>query len=399
MREELTAELEAALGAESADREPDLAWVLKRGARVRRVRRALMSAGALVVFAAGAVSVNALQVEKDAGAPPMAGARSTPDVQEPLAREVVEDIPESFQAEIFAIRALDAVGLMTLDGRGFLLNPEEDPVDTPDGWRVAFSATECDPSTCRPLSGERDPESGNAVSDTFLYVALEDGRWEVLGTEGNMTREDHEALLGFSLPHVREPSHWEAHGVVAGGLDEGFSVQMLPVWVGPVPTTAPGSVCSIQPLDSEGDPVGSAAPFFQEAPKHKLERAGAVHGRGLSAPKSAVDARVACRQHTGPGWEVSEVDKTTEGRDIVGLSAELVWRGEQGFTTAAVCHGTLLDEDQELAFEGSGRVEPLWRPSELKDYPYRATVYLDFGGKRFFGVENYYVDEFECVSR
>ncbi len=113
-----------------------------------------------------------------------------------------------------------------------------------------------------------------------------------------------------------------------------------------------------------------------------------------------VDVEVACRQYTGRGWELaSEPEKTTVGRDIVGISAELVWRGEEGFTTAAVCSATLLDEDQEVVFEGSGRVEPLWRDSELKDYPYRATVFIDFGGKRFFGVDNYYVDEFDCVSR
>lgn len=400
MHDDLGAELEAAVNAERVQREPDLAWVVQRGGRVRRLRMTLMSAGVVAAIAVGVVAADALQGNGRVPLPAPA-ASSTPDVQTPRSGEVVEDIPEAFQAQVFAIRALDAVGLMTLDGRGFLINEQEDVVETEDGWRVPFSATECGPSTCRPLSGETDPESGNALSDTFVTVVLEDGRWEVVGTEGNMSRADHEALLGYSLPHVREPSHWEAHGVSTRGPDEGFSVQMLPVWVGPFPTTAPGSVCSAQPLDGSGEAVGEPTLFFQEAPANAYDRAGGVHSRPvLTAPGSTEDVAVECRQYTGRGWELaSEVEKTTEGRDIVGLSAELVWRGDEGFTTSAVCHTTLLDEDQEVAFEGTGRVESLWRPGELKDYPYRATVYVDFGGKRFFGVENYYVDRFDCQSR
>lgn len=401
MRDELTDRLEGALQAESGQRQPDLAWVMQRGTRVRRLRLALMSTGVVTVVALAAVVGTAVLQGNDERIPlPAPAASTTPDVQEPQPGEVVEDIPEVFQAQFFAMRALDAVGLMTLNGRGFLIDDQGEVVETQDGWRVPFSATECDPSTCRPLSDERDPESGNPLSDTFVVVALEDGRWEVVGTEGNMSQEDHEALLGFSLPQMREPSHWEAHGVVTTGPDEGFSVQMLPVWVGPIPTAAPGSVCSVQPLDAEGHEVGSASLFFQEAPRDELDRAGSVHGRGISAPKSAVDARVDCRQYVGRGWELaSEPEKTIEGRDIVGLSAELIWRGEEGFTTAAVCHGTLLDEDQEVVFEGSGRVEPLWRESELKQYPYEVTASISFGGKRFSGVEDHQVGEFDCESR
>lgn len=400
MPDELAAELEAAVDAETGPRQPDLAWVMQRGGRVRRLRRARMSAGVVAVIAIGSVGIQALEGDNEPTPPPVASV-STPDVQEPLPGEVVEDTPEAFQAQVFAIRALDAVGLMTLDGRGFLINEQEEVVETDDGWRVPFSATECDPSTCRPLSGERDPESGNALSDTFVFVSLEDGRWEVIGTEGNMSREDHEALLGFWLPDVREPSHWEAHGVVARSSDEGVSFQILPVWVGPFPTTAPGSVCSATPLDGSGEVLGEPTTFFQEAPTSESDRAGGVHSRPLlTGPESTQDVAVKCRQFTGPGWEIaSEAEEVTMGGDIVGLSADLVWRGERGFTSAAVCHATLLDEDQEIAFEGSGRADPLWRPSELKEYPYRATVTIDFGGKGFFGVENYYVDRFDCVSR
>jgi hypothetical protein len=98
------------------------------------------------------------------------------------------------------------------------------------------------------------------------------------------------------------------------------------------------------------------------------------------------------------GWKlVSEPDKVTEGRDIVGISAELVWRGDEGTAMGARCSAALLDEDQEVAFEGSVVIERPG-PSELDDPPYRTKAHIPFGGKRFFGVENYYVDRFECRS-
>lgn len=362
-----------------------------------------MSAGVVAVIAVGAVAANALQ-PSDPSPFPAPAASSTPDVQEAREGEVVEEIPVHFQAEIFAFRALAATGLMDPFGaRSYNWTYEEDTSETDDGWRVGFAASDCEPKgntfTCTGLSGE-DPDNGNALTDTWVTVGLEDDQWHVVGVEGNMLDEEKERVIGYALPQRQEPSHWDfaATGVWQGRPNTN---SMMPIWVGPFPTSAPGSVCEVQFVDAEGAPVGEPSSFYQEPPNREFERGGWIRGGGMSKPGGPVaDVEVGCRQFTGPGWEPEvEVDKTTDGRDIVGLSAELVWRGQQGFTTGAVCRATLLDEDQELAFEGSGRVEPLWRPSDLKDYPYRATVFIDFGGKRFFGVENYYVDRFDCESR
>lgn len=405
MREELAAELEAAVNAEMGPHQPDLAWVMQRGGRVRRVRRALMSAGVVAVLAVGGVGIQALEGDSEPIQPPVAAPRSTPDVQEPLPGEVVEEIPDRFQAEIFANRALAATGLIDPHGaRSYNWTTEAETTETDDGWRVGFAASDCEPKgnvfTCTGLSGE-DPNDGNALTDTWVTVRLEEGRWYVVTVEGNMLEEEKDRVLGYSLPQRAEPSHWD---MTATGMWNGRAETsaIMPMWVGPFPTTAPGSICEMQFVNEAGVPVGQPSSFYQEAPAQEFRRGGGIRGGGVGSepPSDASDLHVTCRQYTGRGWELaSEVEKVTVGRDVVGLSAELAWHGEEGFTTAAVCQATLLDEDQEVAFEGSGRVEPLWRSNELKDYPYRATVYVDFGGKRFFGVENYYVDRFECVSR
>ncbi|MDQ3660664.1 MAG: hypothetical protein M3454_06315 [Actinomycetota bacterium] len=59
---------------------------------------------------------------------------------------------------------------------------------------------------------------------------------------------------------------------------------------------------------------------------------------------------------------------------VSGITAELVWRGKEGFTAAALCRATLVDETGDEVWEGSGKVLPLWRPNELKNYPYRTEL-------------------------
>lgn len=393
MRDDLSTELAAAVSAEREEHRPDLAWVVKRGRRVRRLRRLVASGGMVVLITAGAVAVNALQESPKWLRQPISPATS--GVQEPQPGEVVEDIPEQYEAEVFAIRAVDAAGLMTLDGRGFLFHTHDETEETQDGWRVPFSAIECDPSTCRGLSGE-DPETGNALTDTWIVVRIQDGRWVVADAEGNIDATARDRLIGYSLPRVREPSHWEAHAVGVRGLDEGFSVQMLPVWVGPFPTEALGSVCSIQPLDESGEPVGKETVFYQEAPSREFDRAGSLHGRGAEAPPLAENATVECRQYTGRVWELSgEPQLITADDAVVGMGADLIWRGREGFTTGVRCEGTLVDAEGNVVFEGSGRAEPLWRPGELKNYPYETNVVITTGAEP---VDAEAVGDFTCES-
>lgn len=398
MHDDLSAELETALRAETDDRSPDLAWVLRRGRRMRIARLTVSTLMIVSLLAAGALGVVALREQgsnRDSVAEISMGEGAAPDLQEPRPGEVVEDVSERYQAEIFAIRAVDAGGLMMLDGRGYLIDNHSKTVESELGWRVPFSAVECNPSTCRGLSGN-DPATGNSLTDTWVVVRMEDASWTVVDVEGNVSPQNRDAVVGYSLPSQHEPSHWEMHAVGIGGADEGFSVQMLPVWIGPFPTTASGSVCSIQPLNATGDPVGEPAVFFQEAPRREFDRAGSVHGRSAAAPRSATEASVECRQYIGRGWDIaSGPELVTAGDEVVAIGAELMWRGDEGFTSAARCRATLVDDVGSVVFEGSGRVEPLWRPGELKNYPYRSTVVVPTRGQ---GLQDVSIGEFDCSS-
>jgi len=59
-----------------------------------------------------------------------------------------------------------------------------------------------------------------------------------------------------------------------------------------------------------------------------------------------------------------------------------------------VCRATLVDEAGEVVWEGSRRIEPLWRPSELKRYPYRMEAFVPTGGR----VDAERIGEFTCKS-
>jgi hypothetical protein len=77
------------------------------------------------------------------------------------------------------------------------------------------------------------------------------------------------------------------------------------------------------------------------------------------------------------------------------IANELVWRGDEGFTTAAVCRATLVNGAGDVVWEGSHRVEPLWRPNELKRYPYRTEAFVLTGGERVDAVR---ASKFTCES-
>jgi hypothetical protein len=327
--------------------------------------------------------------------------QASPSPQTARDGEIVEGMTEQEKAEVFAFRALAATGLMDPFGkRSYNFTYEDDTTDTPQGgWRVGFAASDCRPRhgghSCRGVSGEH-PETGNALADTFVVVELNGGVWRVVDVEGNMFDEERDRVVGYGLPDRDEPSHWELPVVSLRSPDEGFSLTMLPLWVGPYPTKAPGSVCTIEAGDGQGKTVGDDVVFYQEPPQREFQRAGWVMGKGVPGVKGAETVDVQCRQYTGSGWEIA-FNPELVGRpgEVVGVAAELVWRGDEGFTSAAVCRATLVDEAGAVVWEGSGRVEPLWRPGELKDYPYRTDVFLTTRGK---SVEAEEVGEFSCRS-
>ena len=118
-------------------------------------------------------------------------------------REIVEEMTEQERAEVFAFRALADTGLMNPFGkRSYNFTSADDTTQADDGWRIGFAASDCEPRggtfTCRGLSGE-DPELGNALTDTFVTVALGDGRGRVVGVEGNMLDDEQERVIGYTL--------------------------------------------------------------------------------------------------------------------------------------------------------------------------------------------------------
>jgi hypothetical protein len=398
MRDDLTTELEAALVTEHPGRSPDLTWVLARGRRLRVLRFATVALSVVVI--AGVITTALVALPRDGRSPNLVAGDQSPGLQESLSPqtarsgEIVEDMTEKEKAEVFAFRALAATGLMRpVAERTYLWTYADDTTQTNDAWSVGFVASTCSLSTCQALE---DEGAATADADTFVFVALRDDAWHVVDVQGNILDDERERLVGFSLPERDEPSHWEFPVVSVRSPDEGFSVTMLPLWVGHYPTSAPGTVCRIQPLDENGNRVGPPSIFYEEPPRREFERAGTVHGRGVPGATGAETVDVECRQYTGLGWQVS-ADPEIVGSpgDVSGVAARLVWRGDQGFTTAAKCRATLVDEAGEMVWEGSGRVEPLWRPNELKDYPYRTDVFVSTRGESVDAEE---IGEFTCRS-
>lgn len=246
MRDELTSRLKAALDREQAPGSPDLGWVLARGHRLR-VRRLISVAMSAVVISATITTVIAVLPSADDARSLVAGDPSAPphesiSPQAPSEGEVVEEIPEQQRAEVFAFRALADTGLMDPFGkRSYFFTDSDGTTQTSNGWRVGFAAGDFahrgNSFGCHGLSGE-DPDTGNTLADTFAVVELNQGAWRVIDVEGNILDEERDRVVGYQLPDHFEPSHWEVPAVSLLSPDEGLSVTMLPLWVGPYPTNA-----------------------------------------------------------------------------------------------------------------------------------------------------------------
>jgi hypothetical protein len=294
----------------------------------------------------------------------------------------VENIPEKRRAEIFAFRALAATGLMDpLSARTYSWLYAPDAIREDGQWRVGFAASDCAPRptvlTCRLLSG-KDPDRDSEVLDTFLIVALEDGTWRVADVQGNMLPEERDRIIGFSLADLPEPSHWEFPATAVGPVasDGTGWLSMWPIWVGPYPTDAPGSVCEVQLVDANGAPVGKPSIFYQEPPAGPLDLGGSVRGSDFENPDGVVDAVVECRPraHTGSGWQVASepVIERDEG-EVMGVTFHIEWRGSRHFTTPGTCNLTLFNEADRVVWQGSKRIDHVgeWTKS---DVPYRIFI-------------------------
>jgi hypothetical protein len=195
---------------------------------------------------------------------------------------------------------------------------EDDTTRVEAGWRVGFAASDCEPRgggfTCRGLSGE-DPSLGNALTDTYAVVSLEGGAWVVSGVEGNMLEEEKARLIGFTLPYAGEPSHWEFPAVGVWQQEHPY-LEMVALWVGPYPTSAPGSECEVRFFEGTRELRDEKTTFFQAPPNREFERGGWL--RGLRTPKTADGAEVECHQRS-PQPPADEADqKRTPGPIVTG---------------------------------------------------------------------------------
>ncbi|HZJ48393.1 MAG TPA: hypothetical protein VFD97_05090 [Acidimicrobiia bacterium] len=214
-----------------------------------------------------------------------------------------EAMSEQEQAEVFAFRAVADTGLMDPFGkRSYLFTYVDDTTETDSGWRIGFAASDCEPRkgtiTCRGLSGE-DPDLGNALTDTYVTVGLSDGQWQVTDVDGNMLEDERGRLIGYTLPERKEASHWEFPAIGVWPGDDQEIIEMMALWVGPYPTTAPGSVCNVELFDGNDNPVGEPWVFYQEPPNRPFERAGWIHGRQLEPAQGVARGVVNCHQRTG----------------------------------------------------------------------------------------------------
>ena len=404
MSDDVTDELQSQLEAEESGPRPDVEWVVGRGRRLRTIRRAVAAAsffgiGVLAVgialFATGESTTQPTDNERPAQEPPV--------LADLPGEEVIEEISEQHRAEVFAFRALDTTGLMDpLGARTFSFAGDKHTARAGRAWRIAFVASDCAPressQTCRPISGEED-KAGFGVPDTYVEVAVENGSWVVTDVEGAMFPDERERLVGYTLPDRDEPSHWEfAAGVAPNIGPEGWDLtNTSALWVGPFPTSARGSVCQTTYLDEHGYAVGEAWLFYAEPPREADDVSGWGRGTDAPVPADVRDVEVDCRQYAGPGWEITgepQMRRSDYSKTIL-VVATLTWRGPEGFTSAARCETTLVDNDGEVVWEGSGRVEPLWRPGELSNYPYDTKVYVHAGGS---ASEAEAIGDFDCQS-
>jgi hypothetical protein len=363
MRDQLAHELETALEREQSNRLPDLAWVVARGRRLRMQR---YTAVALSVVAVVAVVGTVIAVLPSPGSGQVSRRESPSHLRITARGLVIEHMSQQEQARVFAFRALAASGLMDPFGkRSYTYVDGAHNSRTDGGWRIGFAAIDCRPRqtsghyvfTCRGLSGE--DRLGNARTDTYVTANLKAGRWSVFAVQGNMPADERNRVVGYTLPQRSEPSHWEfpATGYWHGPGETG---EAFALWVGPYPTSAPGSTCEIKGSDASGNAVGKPSRFYVGPPTRPFDVAGWIHGGGVMGPRRDVaQVKIDCHQVSRlDHWELAS-DPRLVGPpgQVMGVVAELVWIGNRSFASGALCTATLVDGSGKVVWRGSGRVE------------------------------------------
>ncbi|HEY7874906.1 MAG TPA: hypothetical protein VIG64_07260, partial [Actinomycetota bacterium] len=241
MLDDTRAALAQAVRDEGESSWPDLDFVTRRGRRIKTVRSLAIAFVTLGVVAAGVGSA-ALLTGPDRSPVMPRPVGPGEDRMEP----VIENMTEQEQAEVFALRAMAATGVMTPLGEHTYTWFSDATSASGGTWRIGFTAADCSPrggpegqsQTCRSLTGTEGSDDEPRRADTFVAVERDTDVWRVTGMEGVITAQHRERVVGFELRQEPEPSHWELPAISIWDTLGGPSLQMWPLWVGPYPTTA-----------------------------------------------------------------------------------------------------------------------------------------------------------------
>jgi hypothetical protein len=359
--DDLAIRLREAVRAEVTATRPhhDIVGVVRKGKQLRW--RKWGSAALAVIVLAGAGWAVGYELTSDQATRPVGredgNSRFTetdemqtdpPEIDEPTERAVVHAIRALVQADLF-----DLLG----DHYGYRRAATMD-----DGWVVAFRRGKCDMSTCRPVPGV----DGTAR----LLIAERDGSLVVADAQGSFDDNKREQVVGFSLPIIDEPPHWEWSVSVGDRFDgdSGSAIYASQYWVGPIPTEMPGSRCELKGFDSDGDLLFEDHPYWQNGPR--FGEAGRASG-GLIMEHSAepASATFECAPFEGVGWQPIGKARIRKTDDYVYVTSSLVWRDEGLVHGRSHCNATVYDRSGNRIKRVGSPVDRFWPPRTVEKGP------------------------------
>jgi hypothetical protein len=85
---------------------------------------------------------------------------------------------------------------------------------------------------------------------------------------------ERDRVIGYTSAQREEPSHWEFPAVSTWPTGHGVSFEAMALWVGPYPSSAPGSVCELRTKNAPLETLRDSRRFNVGRPNREFERAG-----------------------------------------------------------------------------------------------------------------------------
>jgi hypothetical protein len=370
LKEQVEADLDA-----GGRPQPDLSGVTVRAQRRRWRRRLAVGAVCVGLLAGSWAIVSLLPTDDSRPGPDLAPADKLPP-PEPIR---VEPDPgtEQDQAAVFAVRAIANTGLLDPLGDYYHYREIEKKGKS---WVVGFGASTCLPTTCKPKSGEED-ELGFAPVDAWLHVTKDGETWSVVDASGNFSPGDTRILISFTYNQRQEVPHVEYPTVrvdepIGSDDDGGLDIRAAGLWVGPIPSDVPGSVCTLRGFDAGGKTVYEGVPMWEDAAREESMRSGWLFGTGIPGDAGAETAAIDCVPFEGRGWYTETEPQVEAHGSRVDVKASLVWC-DVGMTNAdSSCTATVYDADGRALGEDRQPISGFWPPSRAEDPPFHETVFF-----------------------